>query len=328
MSGLKRLALFGVILLVLACLALVILPLVIPPSPLTNLKPRAELTDSDSRFAQVNGLDVHYKESGSGEPTLILLHGFGASLFSWREVLAPLAQSSRVIAYDRPAFGLTDRPMPGEWQAVNPYSTRGNLELLMGLMDSLGVEKAVLVGNSAGGTLAVQAAMQYPQRVEALILVNPALQGGGSPLNRFRAFFDTPQMEFIGIQGARAIQTQGEDLITAAWHDPEKITESVREGYRKPLQLDNWDRALWEFTKASEPQDLSGALSQLEMPVLLLAGDDDRIIPTAQTIAAADQAKNVQLKIFTACGHVPQEECPQPFLQAVDAFILALRNAR
>ena len=91
---------------------------------------------------------------GQGEPVLILLHGFGASEFSWREVMEPLSTYGRVIAYDRPAFGLTERPMEGNWTGTNPYSVQGNVELLDGLMDELGVDKAILVGNSAGGGVA------------------------------------------------------------------------------------------------------------------------------------------------------------------------------
>ena len=116
---------------------------------------------------------------GQGEPVFILLHGFGASEFSWREVEEPLSRQGRVIAYDRPAFGLTERPMPGEWTGTNPYSVQGNVELLDGLMDELGVEKAILVGNSAGGEVAAAYALEHPERVQGLVLVDPSLGSGG-----------------------------------------------------------------------------------------------------------------------------------------------------
>ena len=146
-------------------ITLLIAPLLYQAPPLTGTVPERELADTDSRFVDVNGVTVHYKEMGQGEPVFILLHGFGASEFSWREVMEPLSNSGRVIAYDRPAFGLTERPMEGNWTGTNPYSVQGNVELLDGLMDELGVDKAILVGNSAGGDVAAAYAIEHPERV-------------------------------------------------------------------------------------------------------------------------------------------------------------------
>ena len=72
------------------------------------------MADPDSRFIELNGLNVHYKQAGSGEPLIVLLHGFSASTFSWREVMQPLAAFGTVVAYDRPGFGLTERPLGDE----------------------------------------------------------------------------------------------------------------------------------------------------------------------------------------------------------------------
>ena len=173
---------FGIIALV-AFLLLLIGPLLYPVPTLKGTVPERDLADPESRFAEINGLTVHYTEMGEGEPVFILLHGFGASEFSWREVGEPLSREGRVIVYDRPAFGLTERPMPGEWTGTNPYSVQGNIELLDGLMDERGVEKAILVGNSAGGEVAAVYALEHPDRVQGLILVDPAMskQGGRIP---------------------------------------------------------------------------------------------------------------------------------------------------
>ena len=132
-------------------------PFLIPVPPLENTAPIEALIDEDSLFIEVNGINVHYKRYGQGEPVFILMHGFGASLFSWHEVTAPLAEYGTVIAYDRPAFGLTERPM--EWDGENPYSQDSQIELVIGLLDTLDIEQAILVGNSAGGTLAMLAAL-------------------------------------------------------------------------------------------------------------------------------------------------------------------------
>lgn len=295
-------------------------PFLVPVPPLSGLKPIDELADADSKFIEINTVTIHYKEMGQGKPTFILLHGFGASTFSWREVMEPLSHYGRVIAYDRPAFGLTERPMPGDWQALSPYGMDANVELLRGLMDALGVDQAILIGNSAGGGVAAEFALRHPMRVQALILVDPAVSGG----SRFPAWaaplLASPQLRHLGPLLVRSIADSGNDTVRLAWHDPSKVTDEILAGYRRPLQVQNWDRALYEFTIAARPSDLSQRMDGVSAPMLILTGDDDRIIPTEQTVQLAKQLPSAELAVLPGCGHVPQEECPQAFLDAVLAF--------
>jgi pimeloyl-ACP methyl ester carboxylesterase len=319
------------ILLAVVLLLLLVGPFLVPIPPLQGTVPTEQLADPDSRFVDVNGLKVHYKIAGQGKPVLVLLHGFLASLFSWREVMAPLAQRGTVIAFDRPAFGLTERPMPGEWQGENPYASEYQAKLTVGLLDALGVDKAILVGNSAGGSVSVLTTLRYPERVQALVLVDAAIYSGGS--GRFteppaaagpsllRPLFQTPQMRRLGPLFVRSITQWGEDFGRSAWHDPSRLTPQIWEGYKKPLQAQDWDRALWEFTASSQPLHLAELLGQIRLPALVITGDDDRIVPTAQSVRLAGELPNASLQIIANCGHVPHEECPEPFLQAVNDFL-------
>jgi pimeloyl-ACP methyl ester carboxylesterase len=289
---------------------------------LEGLKPAEELADPDSGFIEVDGLRVHYKESGQGKPAFVLLHGFGASVFSWREVRGPFSEAGRVVAYDRPGFGLTERPMPGEWNGPSPYGLEANVELLVHLMDALDIRRAVLVGNSAGGAVAAEAALRYPDRVTALVLVDPALGMSRSTLQELiQPLLASPQMRRIGPLFVRRIAGTGNDIILRAWHAPGKVSGEIISAYRRPLSVQNWDRALYEFTIAARPSDLPARMNQITAPVLILTGDDDRIVPTAATIQLAGQLPAAQLVVIPGCGHVPQEECPQPFLEAVFEFL-------
>ncbi len=294
-------------------------PFLVPVPPLENTVPAETLADPDSRFIEINRLNVHYKKYGSGEPVFILLHGFGASLFSWREVTEPLAEIGTVIAYDRPAFGLTERPM--EWEGENPYSQEAQVELVIGLMDTLGVEKAILVGNSAGGTISMLTALQYPGRVESLILVDPAVYAGGGAPAWTRPLLKTPQMNHVGPLFARQIQTRGPELVELAWHNPGKITPEITAGYQKPLQIDNWDKALWYLTISSRESGLAERLDEFDLPILVITGDDDRIVPTEQSIRLAGELPNASLVVIPQSGHVPHEEKPAEFMQAVMLFL-------
>jgi pimeloyl-ACP methyl ester carboxylesterase len=313
---LKRI--FGITALAILTLVLVS-PFLVPVPPLENTVPVEELADPDSRFIEVNGINVHYKTYGQGEPTFVLLHGFGASLFSWREVTAPLAEFGTVIAYDRPAFGLTERPLT--WEGENPYSQEAQVELVIGLMDALGVERAILVGNSAGGTIAMLTALKYPQRVQSLILADPAVYAGGGAPAWIRPLLRTPQMRHLGPLVSRQIQTRGPELIELAWHDPSKITPEILEGYQKPLRIADWDKALWELTLASRESGLAERLGELTLPTLVITGDDDRIVPTEQSLRLAQELPNAQLAVIPQAGHVPHEECPAEFMQAVAEFL-------
>jgi pimeloyl-ACP methyl ester carboxylesterase len=308
------------ILLAVVLLLLLVGPFLVPIPPLQGTVPPEQLADPDSRFVEVNGLQVHYKIAGQGKPVLVLLHGFAASLFSWREVMAPLAQRGTVIAFDRPAFGLTARPMPGEWQGENPYTSEYQARLTVGLLDALGVDKAILVGNSAGGSVALLTTLHNPERVQALVLVDAAVYSGGSP-SLLRPLLQTPQMRHLGPLFVRSIARWGEDFGRSAWHDPSRLTPEIWEGYKKPLQAQNWDRALWEFTASSQPLRLAEQLDQIRLPALVITGDDDRIVPTAQSIRLAGELPNASLQVIANCGHVPHEERPEPFLRAVNEFL-------
>ena len=304
-------------------LILAVGPFLIPVPPLENTVSVEELTDADSKFVEVNGVDVHYKTWGEGEPTFILLHGFGASLFSWREVTGPLSKFGTVIAYDRPAFGLTERPL--EWEGESPYGPQAQVDIVVGLMDKLNIEKAILVGNSAGGTISMQVALQHPERVEALILVDAAVYAGGGAPAWSKFILKTPQMNHVGPLIARQLQAQGTEFLKTAFHDPTKITPEIFAGYQKPLQIENWDKALWQLTIASEESGLADRVNEISMPVLVITGDDDRIVPTEQSLRLADELPNAELKVIAQSGHLPHEETPVEFMQAVTDFLSTLQ---
>jgi pimeloyl-ACP methyl ester carboxylesterase len=320
-KGFKVLGIFLLILLA----ALLVIPLVVPFPAFPGEIGIDLLKDPDSQFIRIAGLNIHYKQAGSGQTAILLLHGFGASTFSWREVIQPLARFGTVIAYDRPAFGLTDRPMPGEWTGRSPYSLEAQVDQLIDLMDAKGFQKAVLVGNSAGGAVSVYTALKYPQRVQALVLVDAAIYSGGGLPQSLKPLLSTPQGRWYGPLLVRSIQTSGIELLRTAWHDPSRTPPETIAGYSKSLQVVNWDRALWELSLAQGPSGLESRLAELKMPILVVTGDDDRVVPTTQSLRLARDIPAAQLATLKDCGHVPQEECPDTFMQVIAPFIAGLK---
>ena len=119
----------------------------------------------------------------------------------------------------------------------------------------------------------------------------------------------------------RKIADRGDDGIRKAWHDPTRITPDVYAGYRKPLQARDWDKALWDFTLADRDPGIEKRASRLATPTLVITGADDRIVPTQHTIDLAARIPGSSLVVLPDCGHVPQEECPEPFMDAVREFL-------
>ena len=260
-------------------LLFIIVPLLIPVPKLDGLVDAKSLADSDSKYIDINGVDIHYKQAGIGDTTYILIHGFGASTFSWREVMPELAKTSRVIAFDRPGFGLTDRPI--KWRDFNPYSSESQVELVISLMDKLGVDKAILVGHSAGGLVALNTALKYPKRITKLVLVDAAIYEGGV-VGRFLPILNTPQINHLGPLISRVLKNGVDEFVHNTWHNPAKISKSTYDGYYQLFKIKNWDVALWNITKSTYSLKPEKRLSELLMPVLVITGDDDKIIQTKQ----------------------------------------------
>ncbi len=163
-------------------------------------------------------------------------------------------------------------------------------------------------------------ALQHPERVEALVLLAPAVYQTGGP-NWLSPLLKLPQVRRLGPLFLRLLPLNGDRLIATAWHDPSLITADVYAGYRKPLMADHWDVALWQANLASRPLDLADRLNGLNLPVLVITGDDDRWVGTDNSIRLAGELPNGTLVVIPNCGHVPQEECPEAVLEAMDEFL-------
>jgi pimeloyl-ACP methyl ester carboxylesterase len=134
-------------------------------------------------------------------------------------------------------------------------------------------------------------------------------------------------MDHLGPLLVRNIRQAGRELGLRSWHDPEKLTDDIWAGYQLPLRADNWDRALWFFTRSSSASDgLEEVIAGLKVPVFVVTGDDDRVVPTADSIRLAEDT-TAELEVFEACGHIAHEECPEQFLAMMARFRLNLPAA-
>ena len=293
------------------------------PPPESDTLPHRELAYPDSRFARLAGVDVHHTVAGStGHPTLLLSHHFYGSAPTWRRLVTELEPRHHLVAFDRPGFGLTERPERGSWNGANPYSRAMAAQLGWELLDHLEVDDAVLVGSSAGGTNVLEMYRRQPERVRALVLLSPAITGDVGPPSALRPLLRSPQVRAVAphlIQ--RFVGEVDVERTSGSWADPSRATPDDAEPYQRMLRVDGWERGFWEVINADPRPDLGDLLGRIEVPVLVVGGDRDTVIRprwNRRTAAAIPGARYVELD---GCGHTPQEECPAALADAIETFL-------
>ena len=301
-------------------LAFLIVPFLIPFNSSGTMT--ASQAAPEAEFVQLNDLAVRVERTAySGNcrcnaPLILLMHGFGASTYSWRHVQKPLSKLGEVISYDRPGFGFTERK--SSWEGTNPYGFQGNFDLLDDLISKFGNDrKIVLVGHSAGGQLAAEYTRLNPTKVSALILVDAAIWTTGGGAGGFDWFFALPQMQKIGPILVSSIATSGDDLLRKSYYDKKKLTQDVYDGYHQPLKIKGWEQAFWFFSTAPRSNQLKEKLSSLNLPTLIITGKYDAVVPARDAPILKKKIANSSLEIIDKTTHLPQEEQPEMFMKAV-----------
>jgi pimeloyl-ACP methyl ester carboxylesterase len=268
-----------------------------------------------SRFVEVDGMRVHYRDEGQG-PLVVLLPGTGASLHTWDAWTTGLVGGGRrVVRLDLPAFGLTG-PNPSNDYRISAYVT-----FLEHFAAKLGLLRFALGGNSLGGGIAWEYAVAHPERVEALLLVD----AGGYP----RA--EPPPLAFrLGRYPALAWLMAHLDprplvakTLRQAYGDPAKVTPELIQRYWE-LSLRPGNRAAFGARTGTPWEDHTAALHGLKVPVLVQWGRLDHVIPVADADKFKRDVPGAQLRIYDALGHVPMEEDGPRTVADARAFLDAL----
>lgn len=308
-------------------LVIALILLYVIPVPAVG-EPIEALAQEWSRFIEVEGIKIHYVEAnGHGNLTFVLLHGFGASVFSWREVLSDLSNYGRVIAFDRPGFGLSERVDPAA-ASFNPYSVEGQVKLAYGLLARLNVTRAVLLGHSAGGGVALLFALEYPHLVEALVLIAPAWRPSKKSFIEVLAY-SIPLADKYGPLVVRGLLGRLEQVLYRAWYNRSKLVDRIVEGYKYPLRARDWDKGLYWLMKYGAFPDIRERVGGLRIPTLIVHGINDEIVHVSSSMELAkllSPGVYYRLVVMEECGHLPHEEKPGEFMRALHEFIADLNT--
>lgn len=279
------------------------------------------LNEPDSGFLEVNGFQIHISKMGSGEPVFTLLHGLGASIFSWREVIQPISELGRVITYDRLGFGFSSRPEYEPGSTQNPYGNQYQVELLFQILDSLGIKKTILVGHSMGGLIALKAAIQQPERIKGLVLIAPAVLHYRFMPKWIKPFLYLPSLKAVFKQMIKAMLRNKLSILKKAWFQPQNIDAEVKKGYFTPFDADGAIDGLYWFAAAPAISLTEDEISSIQIPALIIHGSEDKVVPIKIGRRVARLISGSHFVEFPACGHLPHEEKPLEFMHELIQFV-------
>ena len=269
-----------------------------------------------SWFTRVDGVRIHYQEAGDeAAPPLILIHGFISSNLIWSHLLAPLANAGfRVIAPDLPGYGYSDKP------ADAPYTIEDQARTVVGLMNRLGIETATVVGASYGGAVAAMMALDYPERVEKLILVGAVSNDDAKkkPLMRISCLPVIGDIATPLFLGSRWVLRKRMENMYQRMGKP--INERMVASRHHLLATANTHRAMIRTARRWSANRIEREASLIRQPTMLVWGDEDDHIPVSQAVKLRDTIPNARLIVFRNCGHLPNAESPAKFVEVVADF--------
>ncbi len=292
--------------------------------PYATLK--AKYATPASRFMTLpDGVTVHYRDQGKADaPPIVMVHGFAANLDAWEPWVARLGPEHRIITLDLPAHGLTTVP------AGYKVSTEGQVEVVDQLTRLLHADRFVLAGNSMGGGVAWNYALAHPERVAALVLVDPA---GMPPSPKPGAKKREGQPAVFVIMRnplGRAILRKidprplAEKGLKQAYIDEKLVTPALVDRYVELARAPGHrDLLLNGQGRPRKPVDAT-TFQAIHAPTLVMHGEADTVIPVEAGKALAAAIPGAKLILYPGVGHVPMEQIPDRSAADVRAFLAAL----
>lgn len=278
----------------------------------------ADLPHADrSHFVHIDGAAVHYQEFGNAaDKTLLLIHGFGSSTFTWAETAPKLAaRGFHIVAVDMLGFGYSDKP------AWFDYSITSQARVIERFMDRLGIGRAAVVGSSYGGAVSLSLALDYPERVEKLVLVGAVSndEALSHPILRLASLPGVGELitPFLVDSKIFARMRMRETIAVSNHH---LVNEYRLSNVRRPLLAADAHHSLLTTSRNWDANRIERDAERLMQPTLLIWGDSDTVIPIHNAYKLHELILNSRFVVLKDCGHIPMEEKPELFVELTTEF--------
>jgi pimeloyl-ACP methyl ester carboxylesterase len=293
-----------------------------PDIPFAALE--AKYANGQSRFMDLpGGVRLHYRDQGNPNgPSIVMVHGFAASLDAWEPWVARLGNDYRIVTLDLPGHGLTRAP------STYVISLDRCADLVDVVADRLKLGRYVVVGNSMGGGVAWGLALRHPDHVRGLVLVDSvglpeARRDRGSPLV-FKIMASPAGRLLLRHMDTRPLAERG---LRSAYVDPSLVTPALIDRYVDLSRAPGHRSILLNGQgPGSGPKITAETFKHIRIPTLVMHGEADTVIPVAAGRRLADAIPGARLITYPGVGHVPMEQIPdqsardlRSFLQRLDA---------
>ncbi|OBI17784.1 alpha/beta hydrolase [Mycobacterium sp. E2327] len=274
---------------------------------------------SELKYLELHGDRIAYRDAGDG-PAVLLIHGMAGSSATWHAIIPQLSKNYRVIAPDLLGHGMSAKPR-------GDYSLGAFAVFLRDLLDELEVDRATVIGQSLGGGIAMQFAHQHREHCERLALIGSG--GLGPDLSPVLRILSAPGAEFVlPVVAPQSVLNLGNKLgswLTSAgvqspragemWHAYSSLSDRrTRQAFLRTL------RSVVDY-RGQAVSALNKIHVAAGMPVLLIWGEQDRIIPVAHAYAAHDALEGSRLEVLEGIGHFPHVEAPSVVADILEDFI-------
>ncbi len=274
--------------------------------------------DEIAKTFEYSGIKINYREIGEGKP-MIFLHGFGASSHSWDNVAKHLASKNKLFLVDLKGFGLSEKPLDDKYSAIDQAN------IIFDFIKKIKIENLVLIGHSMGGAIALltflKFAVERNNPIKRLILIDsPAYK---QKIPEFTKLLQIPFLNkilLVFLPFRFAIKM----VLKRCFFDDKKITEEIIGHYGHFLNETGSFHAFITTAKKILPKnadEISAKCRKIDIPVLLIWGEKDEVIPLSIGERLQKDIPNARLAVIPKCGHIPAEEKPEETSRIISEFL-------
>jgi len=277
-------------------------------------------SDLKQTFAYTDQIRISYEVYGNGDSPIVFLHGFGASVETWRDIQSRLALGNRLFFLDLKGFGLSSKPDDDK------YSLEDQAEVVLAFMKTQKLHDVTLVGHSYGGAVCLYTYFHDRSRLNGGLIRRLVLIDAAAYVQKFPFFIEIltkPVINWVVMKLVPA-QTRASLVLHRLFHDARKLSEERIARHADFLDEPGSYNSFVECAKQvvpANPDSISALIKTIEVPTLILWGADDSAIPVEQGRRLWRDIRTSSLVIIPDCGHIPHEEAPEESLEAILNFL-------